>query len=77
MTSLSIHSVALRALARHAGCDTDTIRTWHSLDSDLHLTPLELVIIALEIQDAAHVELPLDELATIETVGEFFAMACA
>jgi acyl carrier protein len=68
----SIHSVALGALARHIRRDIGTVRTWHFLDGDLHLTPLELVIIALEIQDAAGVEVSLDELATLETVGDFF-----
>jgi acyl carrier protein len=68
----SIHSVALGALARHIRRDIGTVRTWHSLDGDLHLTPLELVIIALEIQDAAGVEVSLDELASLETVGDFF-----
>jgi hypothetical protein len=45
---------------------------WHSLNGDLHLTPLELVLVALEIQDVRHVEVPLDDLAKIETVGDFF-----
>jgi acyl carrier protein len=67
----SIHSVALSALARHIRRGITTVRTWHSLQGDLHLTPLELVIIALEIQDAAGVEVSLDELATLETVGDF------
>jgi acyl carrier protein len=45
---------------------------WHSLNGDLHLTPLELVIVALEIQDAGHVEVSPEELARVETVGDFF-----
>ena len=72
MTFPSIHSIALSALARHTRRDIGTVRTWHSLKGDLHLTPLELVIIALEIQDAAGVEVSPEELATLETVGDFF-----
>lgn len=72
MTSPSIHSIARNVLARHLRRDIRTIRMWHSLDRDLHLTPLELVIVALEVEEAGHVDVSLDELARIETVGDFF-----
>ncbi len=72
MTSPSIHSVAHNVLARHVRHDIRSIRMWHSLDRDLHLTPLDLVIVALEVEEAGHVDVSLDDLARIETVGDFF-----
>jgi acyl carrier protein len=72
MTVHSIYSVAENVLARHIRRNIRRIPMWHSLNGDLHLTPLALVTVALEIESVAHIDLSVDELANIETVGDFF-----
>jgi hypothetical protein len=72
MASLPIHSIASDVLARHIRRDIRTVRMWHSLDRDLDLTPLELVLVALEIEESGHVHVSVEELATVETVGDLF-----
>jgi hypothetical protein len=68
----SIYSVGENALARHVHRDIRKIPMWHSLNGDLHLTPLALVTVALEIESVAHIDLSVEALANIETVGDFF-----
>jgi acyl carrier protein len=72
MTAPSIYSVAENVLARHVQRDIRKIPMWHSLNGDLHLTPLALVTVALEIESVAHIDLSVEALANIETVGDFF-----
>jgi acyl carrier protein len=57
-------------LARHAGCPASALHPGHRLESDLDLTPLELVLIAVEIEQDVGVSIPADGLASIQTVGE-------
>jgi acyl carrier protein len=59
-------------LAHRAGRHPDDVRAWHNLERDLDLTPLELVLVTLEVEEAVDVELPAEELATLETVGDLF-----
>jgi hypothetical protein len=58
-------------LAHHSRCGEADVHVWQRLDSDLHLTPLDLALIACEVEDAEGVEVAIDDLATLETVGEF------
>jgi acyl carrier protein len=69
----SINAIVRGAIARHAGRDPSAVRAWHRLDRDLDLTPLELVQIALEVQEVVGVEVPVEELAYVETVGDVFS----
>lgn len=57
-------------LAYRAGCSVADIHAWQHLERDLDLTPLELVLIALELGETEHVEIPVEELATEGTVGD-------
>ncbi len=66
----TIDQVVRRVLAHHTGRDVATIRPWQQLEEDLDLTPLEIVLVALEIEDALEVEIQAEELAGIATVGE-------
>ena len=60
-------------LARRAGCPTSALHPGHRLEDDLDLTPLELVLIALEIEEAVGVAIAVEGLASVETVGELMS----
>jgi acyl carrier protein len=60
-------------LAQHLDCDPGRIHAWQHLEVDLDLTPLELILIALEIEDAEGIDLPVDALDAVTTVGDFQA----
>jgi hypothetical protein len=68
----SIQSVARGILALHAGRGRE-IRAWQRLEADLDLTPLELVLVTLEVEQLAQVELSTEGLEGVETVGDLFA----
>jgi acyl carrier protein len=76
---MKFHNAMVRNLiARHAGWSPSAIRPWHRLESDLDLTPLELVLITIDLEELLGTEIPLDGLSALETVGElerFFAHA--
>jgi hypothetical protein len=66
----STSSVVLHVLAHHAKRPIATLRRWHALDRDLDMTPLEIVLVALEIEDILDVDLDVDGLDRARTVGE-------
>ncbi len=70
----SITSQVRRAIARRVGCHPDAVRAWFRLHEDLHITPLECVLVTLELEDAIDVELPTEDLALAETVGDLFLL---
>jgi hypothetical protein len=57
-------------LARHAGCPASALHPGQRLEDDLDLTPLELVLIALEVEEAVGVGIAVEGLASVVTVGE-------
>lgn len=73
-----IHAVVRDVLARrahherHIGMDTHDIRAYHDLNRNLALTPLELVALLVELEERLETELPAEELAQVETVGDLF-----
>jgi hypothetical protein len=73
----SVQSIARGILALHAGRRGSEIRAWDRLDADLDLTPLELVLVTLEIEQLARTPLSTDGLECVETVGDFFAFLSA
>jgi acyl carrier protein len=76
----SINAVVRESLARHLDRDASTIHASQLLEEDLDLTPLELVLVALDVEEVEDVTLPFEQLATARTVGEllaFFARAVA
>jgi acyl carrier protein len=62
--------MARRTIARVAGCPVRALHPSMRLATDLDLTPLELVLIATEIEEAVGIEVPVEGLASVETVGE-------
>jgi|HubBroStandDraft_6_1064221.scaffolds.fasta_scaffold951585_1 acyl carrier protein len=71
----AIHQVVCRVLARHVERRVSELHARHHLERDLDLTPLELVLIAQEVEDLEDVTLPPEALAEIETVSDLLALA--
>jgi hypothetical protein len=69
----TIDTVVRGVLAHHVRRNASAICPWHQLDRDLDVTPLELALVALEIEDIQAIQLPMEGLASVETVGELFA----
>jgi len=71
----SVRSVVLYVLAHHLGCPVAKIHPWQDLERDLDLTPLELVLVALDIEGIEDVDLHvegLDRIRTVADLGSFF-----
>ena len=68
----SLHRVTRRALTRRLRRDPHGLRMWHALDDDLGLLPLELVLVVLDIETEARVKVPVDELASVKTLGDLY-----
>lgn len=64
-----LDDVVRRAVASHIGVTRETIGPLDQLDRDLHLQPLDIVLIVLAIEDAEKLVLPIADLATITTVS--------
>lgn len=59
-----------KTIAHYAGRPAKDLHPALRLEADLELTPLELVLIATEIEEAAGVEVAVAELACVETVAD-------
>lgn len=64
-----LDDVVCRAVARHLGVDYAGIDALQHLQRDLHLQPLDIVLIVLTIEDAERIELPIAHLESNATVG--------
>jgi acyl carrier protein len=60
----------LRVLAHHVGRPLSGLRPAHTLDGDLDLTALEVVLVALEVESVVDIEVDIDGLEAVGTVGE-------
>ena len=64
-----LDDVVRRAVARHLGVEPTLIDPFHRLERDLHLQPLDIVLIVLAIEDAEHIEMPYAHLESVGTVA--------
>ena len=64
-------------LAERLDRDVSKIHSWQQLGSDLDITPLELVLVALDIEEIADLRVPIEELASVRTVGELLSFFSA
>jgi acyl carrier protein len=64
-----LDNVVRRAVARQIRVEPTVIDSFHRLDRDLHLHPLDIVLIVLAIEDSEKIELPIARLESIETVA--------
>ena len=60
----------IRTLALHLGVPTRDILLTHDLRRDWGLTPLSLVVVLLDLERAAALELPCEELSSVRTVAD-------
>jgi acyl carrier protein len=61
--------VVRRAIARHGGVDPSAIDSSQHLQRDLHLHPLDIVLIVLAIEDAERIVIPIGHLEAVNTVS--------
>jgi hypothetical protein len=75
----SLRFVVRELLARHLDREASTIHAGDQIERDLDLTPLELVMVAVELEElealggTPGVELGVEGLAAVRTVGELYA----
>ena len=62
------------AIARHLAIEPAAIELSHHLQEDWGMNSLDLVLILARLEDTAHLELPLDLLRNLQTVGELVAI---
>jgi hypothetical protein len=65
-----LNVVVQQVLAHRANQEATAILPSLHLQRDLHLRPLELALVALDLEDIVHVELPYHAMASMGTVGE-------
>jgi hypothetical protein len=58
----------------HVGRHSTHGRLWPARDETLDMTPLELVLVALEIEGIEHVRLDMTQLDEVRTVGDLVAL---
>jgi hypothetical protein len=68
------HQLVRTMLACHLDRAVCAIQPWQRLDRDLDLTPLELVLLALEFEEIQQVRVSMDGLVGASTVGDLFAL---
>jgi acyl carrier protein len=70
----SFHDLVCAAIARHLDVDPRAIEAAHRLDRDLALSSLDLVLIALRLEEREQIEFPVGALASVATVGELTSL---
>jgi len=69
----SLRHVVLQVLALHSRRHASSIHPWHHLEADLDMTPLEVVLVALEVEGIEDVDLDVAGLDCVRTVAEMIA----
>ena len=64
----SNYAIVRDVLARHLQCEPSAIRPWLHFEGELDMTPLEIVLIAAELEAALDLDIPPDGLAAVSTV---------
>jgi acyl carrier protein len=70
-----VHAVLVRsALSAHLGLPRDFFGNDQDLTADLGLDPLDLVMVALHLEEAVGIEFPVALLEEADTVGDIVAL---
>lgn len=69
----NVNEVVRGLLAHHLNRHPASILASQRLGRDLDVTPLELVLIALDLEDIAGVAVPIEQLGQVDTVGELMS----
>jgi acyl carrier protein len=67
-------SLVRGVLAQHTGRTRAGVRLSHHLEQDLDLSPLEVMLIAEEIEDMIEVELSAERLESVVTVRDLLTL---
>ena len=70
---ITIEQTVRNVLARHVGRLPTTLLAEQRLERDLHMTPLDIVLAVLEIEQILEEYLPINELASLHRVGDLIA----
>ncbi len=73
----SLTDIVRCAVARHLDVEPADVRSWHRFERDLGLNPLDVTLIALDLEEIEDIELPIDRLHELRTVAELTALARA
>lgn len=66
----ALQGVVVQVLAHHSGRPKSSIHPWQNLERDLDMTPLEVVLVVLEIEGLEDVDIEVEGLEEVTTVGE-------
>jgi hypothetical protein len=69
----SLRHIVLQVLALHTRRHASSLHPWQDLDGDLDMTPLEVVLVAMEIEGIEDVDIDVTGLDEVKTVGEALA----
>jgi hypothetical protein len=69
----SLRHIVRQVIAIHTRRAASGVRPWQELETDLDLTPLELVLVALEVEGILDVDLDVGGLDEARTVGDVIA----
>jgi hypothetical protein len=69
-----LQSPVLDVLAHHLGRPAATIHSWQDLERDLDMSPLEVALMAVEIERMEAVELDVKGLPEARTVGDLVTL---
>jgi len=69
--------IVRKALASHLGKTIDYVRPSHRLREDYGILPLDMVLIALWLEDVAYVRVPSEQLEGAHTVSDLIHMVRA
>ena len=64
-------------IAAHLEISPERVQPGQRLERDLDLRPLDVVLLALDLEDVSHVRLTFDELDRVETVDDLVRLVDA
>jgi acyl carrier protein len=70
----STNEIVRDVLAHHLNRDASEVQPEKHLERDLDLSPMELALVALELEEIEEVTLPAHGLGSIQTVADLFAL---
>ncbi|HEY8078068.1 MAG TPA: acyl carrier protein [Labilithrix sp.] len=69
-----LDALVRRVLSEHLRRDAAAVQLDAALQGDLGLSPLDVVVVAIRLADAAHVDLPYGRLDRLRTVADLVAL---
>jgi acyl carrier protein len=70
---MNAHSQLRLALSMHLGIAPEAIDENQHLERDWGLDPLDVILVVLQLEELAEVDLPVADLEHVETVGDLEA----